>query len=810
MSSRLSAIVGARITEFRRNMARVRRTIRSIPRRTVTHVTVVTEEAEKQIAKFQNRLARLANTIRALGTVMSNMGQGAMLIVSPALIPILASVAGLLGSLGPMIGTIAGSTFALATAFGFAGGAALAFGAAAIPTIQKLFDENTKLNSAQKAAKNELKKLQKTWKGITKDLEKPVLEAFSKSMQFANKTLKMARPLFDSAAKAANNLLDSLNKSLDSGPVKAFFDYMNKQGGPILETVGKAVGNLMKGFMSMMTAFGPLAEKTAQGFLKMSEGFAAWAAGLSKSEKFQSFVNYINENMPKIRAIFRDALAGVTYFFAAFGPLSSDMMTSLQDMMARFKEWSKGLSENQQFQKFIGYIKANAPQVIALIGNITTFLVNLGIAMAPLGQKMLELVNTFLSWSSSMLQTYPIIGQIFGGLLMGVGVVQMLAPLILMITSMFSGFSAILVKIFPEVGRFFTMLQTKSIAAIRTSILWLGKMIAGAAKWAASLIASIAKVIAKYAVLAAKATLHAAKVALSFTVTMIKAAAKAALSMIKSMAQIIAKYAVLAAKSVIHAAKVAASWVVAMGPVGWVIATVVALVALIIANWDKIKAWTSKTFSKIVSIMRQKMDEAKQKVKGVLDKIKGIFDGMDLFASGKAIIQSAIDGLMAMKSKIVGKVEGIVGAVRDLWPFSPAKEGPLSDIHRMDFGGPITKSIARAKKPIMSSMTSLAGAARNAFTPDVALADIGGSVKVGANIKTTTSDISSKKDENKMLKGLLDATLQQNQILMELLQKEPNPQSIEIDGHEVVNVLYKPMKEVMDFNENRFSGGGTY
>ncbi|NRG44839.1 hypothetical protein HRF87_08690, partial [Bacillus sp. CRN 9] len=723
MSSRLSAIVGARITEFRRNMARVKRIIKDIPKNTVTRIRVVTDEAEKQIAKFQNRLARLANTIRALGTVMSNMGQGAMLIASPALIPILASVAGLLGHLGPMIGTIAGSTFALATAFGFAGGAALAFGAAAIPTIQKLFDENTKLNSAQKAAKNELKKLQKTWKGITKDLEKPVLEAFSKSMQFANKTLKMSRPLFDSAAKAANNLLDSLNKSLDSGPVKAFFDYMNKQGGPILETVGKAVGNLMKGFMSMMTAFGPLAENTAQGFLKMSEGFAAWAAGLSKSEKFQSFVSYINENMPKIRAIFRDALAGVTYFFAAFGPLSSDMMTSLQDMMARFKEWSKSLSENQQFQKFIGYIKANAPQVIALIGNITTFLVNLGIAMAPLGQKMLELVNTFLSWSSSMLQTYPIIGQIFGGLLIGVGVVQMLAPLILMITSMFSGFSAILVKIFPEVGRFFTMLQTKSIAAIRTSILWLGKMIAGAAKWAASLIASIAKVIGKYAVLAAKATLHAAKVALSFTVTMIKAAAKAAVSMVKSMAKIIAKYAVLAAKSMVHAAKVAASWFIAMGPIGWVIATVVALVALIIANWDKIKSWTSKTFSKIVSIMRQKMDEAKQKVKGVLDKIKGIFDGMDLFASGKAIIQSAIDGLMAMKNKIVSKTKGIVGAVRDLWPFSPAKEGPLSDIHRMDFGGPITKSITRAKKPIMSSMTSLAGAARNAFTPDVALAD---------------------------------------------------------------------------------------
>ncbi|NRG44833.1 hypothetical protein HRF87_08660, partial [Bacillus sp. CRN 9] len=723
MSSRLSAIVGARITEFRRNMARVRRTIRSIPRRTVTHVTVVTEEAERRINKFQNSIARLANSIRALGTVMSSMGQGAMLIASPAIVPIIASLVGLLGSLGPMIGTIAGSTFALATAFGFAGGAALAFGAAAIPTIQKLFDENTKLNSAQKAAKNELKKLQKTWKGITKDLEKPVLEAFSKSMQFANKTLKMSRPLFDSAAKAANNLLDSLNKSLDSGPVKAFFDYMNKQGGPILETVGKAVGNLMKGFMSMMTAFGPLAEKTAQGFLKMSEGFAAWAAGLSKSEKFQSFVSYINENMPKIRAIFRDALAGVSYFFAAFGPLSADMMTGLQDMMAKFKEWSKGLSENQQFQKFIGYIRDNAPMAISLIGNITSFLVNLGIAIAPIGSKVLELVNGFFSWTSSMMEAHPWIGKIIAIAVMLGGAFMASLPLIIAVRTAFAGFPAVVAaafgKLMPVLSSFklsmitgFKMLGTQVLKTTTSVLSSLGRMIAGAAKWAASVIGKIVSVIAKYAVLAAKATLHAAKVALSFTVTMVKAAAKAALSMVKSMAKIIAKYAVLAAKSMVHAAKVAASWFIAMGPIGWVIATVVALVALIIANWDKIKSWTSKTFSKIVSIMRQKMDEAKQKVKGILDKIKGFFDGMDLFASGKAIIQSAIDGLMAMKNKIVSKTKGIVGAVRDLWPFSPAKEGPLSDIHRMDFGGPITKSITRAKKPIMSSMTSLAGAAR--------------------------------------------------------------------------------------------------
>lgn len=467
MNERLNAIVGARITEFRRKMATVKKTMRSMPKRTVTTVTVVTKEAEKRIELFQNRIHRLANSIRAFGTVLGNMGMGSLLIASPSMVPILAASAGLIGSLGPMIGVLAGSTFALATAFGFAGSAAVGFGAVAIPTISKLFDENEKLNKSQQAARSEFDKFKKTWNGITKDLEEPVLKAFGSAMKSANKMLKMARPLFDGAATAMNNLLSSLNKSLDSPPVQAFFDYMNKNGGPMLEKVGKAAGNFLQGFMSMMTAFGPLAEKTAQGFLNMSNGFAEWAAGLSKSEKFQSFVNYVNENMPKLRAIFRDVTAGLVYMFSAFGPLASDMMTGLQNMMAKFKDWGKTLADNQQFQSFIDYIRTNAPTVLSLIGNITTTLVNLGIGMAPLGQKVLELVNSFFAWTSSLLETHPWIGKIFGALLIGVGIFQMIVPLILSVTSFFTGLGAVFSKVFTTIGPLFTMFKTNLIVGLK-------------------------------------------------------------------------------------------------------------------------------------------------------------------------------------------------------------------------------------------------------------------------------------------------------------------------------------------------------
>ncbi|WP_163579144.1 tape measure protein [Gracilibacillus saliphilus] len=119
--------------------------------------------------------------------------------------------------------------------------------------------------------------------------------------------------------------------------------------------------------------------------------------------------------------------------------------------------------------------------------------------------------------------------------------------------------------------------------------------------------------------------------------------------------------------------------------------------------WSSVK----QKFSDIVSSIGEKMNEALNKVKEIGGNILEFFGGINLFDSGKAIIQSAIDGIMSMKDKILGKVESIVGAVRDYWPFSPAKTGPLSDIHRMDFAGPVGDSIDRAKRPIERAMNSM-------------------------------------------------------------------------------------------------------
>ena len=800
--------MGARVAEFKKKMADVKKTLATIPKKTKTKVIVSTKVAEKRIIAFQTRLSRLANTIHALGTVGGNILNGGLLMMSPSVVPILAAAVGLLGALGPMIGTIAGSTFALATAFGFAGMAALAFGGAAIPVISKLFDENEKLTKSQKAAKTELTKLQNTWKAITKDLEKPILEAFGKSMQFANKVLKMSEPLFKSAATAVNNLLDSLNKSLDSGPVKAFFDYMNKSAGPLLETTGKAMGNIMQGFFSMMTAFGPLAEKTAQGFFNMSQGFADWAAGLSKSEKFQSFVSYINENMPKIKAIFRDATAGLVYMFSAFGPLSSDMMTGLQGMMSRFKEWGRTLGENQQFQKFIGYIRANAPTVLSLIGNLTTFLVNMGIAIAPIGAKVLSVVNAIVGWTGSMVGAHPVFGQMIAILLMGIGVFQMLVPTILAVTSLFPGLGAAIITQFKNIGKIFStskLLLTTGLNQIGVQFaLFASKaatmatrvvtqfllMTKQGAVWVAKFAGQVAAQIGKWALLAGKAALNAGKVALSFTVTMVKAAAVGTASVIASIAKFAAKYAWLGVQALAHAAKVAASWFIALGPVGWVTATVIALVALVIANWSKVKSATINAWNSTVSAVKSAVSRVTSGIKSGLNQalsfVKGL--GSSFYNAGKGFIDMMAKGITNAIGKVTGAVKSVATKVRNFLPFSPAKDGPLSDLDKLDFGGPITDSIAKAKKATARGMTNLVGSLRATVTPNIAMADIGGFMNVGTSIKPNTPHEYETRTLSVLAQNDSSTDTSRIEQLLELIAN--SNQTIVLDSGELVGGVY--------------------
>jgi phenylpyruvate tautomerase PptA (4-oxalocrotonate tautomerase family) len=687
---------------------------------------------EARVGKFQATISRIATTTRAFGELMQTTFQGIGMSLAPALVPIISSLVGVIGQLGPMLGVLAGSTFALGSAFATAGIGAAAFGAIAISNLKDVFSasselkklqeklddattlkERTKimkemkavqgsLNSEQTKALGAMGRLKNIWSGITNGLQTQTLQVFTKALNIFGTVLKTLSPMFSAVTVSADNLMATLGRAIDSTSMTKFFSYLNTSAAPMLVNITKSVGNFIQGILSMMVAFGPLSDATSKGFLAMSESFATWAAGLGESKKFQAFMDYVNENMPKIRSIFSDAFQGIINLFAGFGTSSADMMTSLQAMMERFKEWSSTISANQGFQNFINYIKENGPQVIAAIGNIVTAIVNVGIALAPMGAKILELVNSFISWTNTMMENHPILGKIGAAVLVITGLLIAIAPNIIAFGALFGGATGL-------IGTSISLAAAKVVTGTTMMITSMAKAVASAATAAATF-------IAKWAVIGAQALVHAAKVVAAWVLATGQAMVSAIAKMAASAATFVAKWVLIGAQSMVHAAKVAAAWIlstgasmassvgkmiatsavfvakwvwmgvqalaqaarmaaawfIALGPVGWVIGAVVALAVLIIANWDKIKSATVRIWTTISQAVQKAWEKVKEWTAKAVTAVGEIIAKMPgkvkefaskMLSAGKDLVMGLINGIKGMAGDAINAITGVVDGV---------------------------------------------------------------------------------------------------------------------------------------------------
>lgn len=435
---------------------------------------------------FRRDMDRIATSVRNIGEVFAGMGKGIALTFSSLISPIVASTTGMIGSLGVMIGTSAGATLGLASAFTAGATGAALFAAVAIPAIggvieraDEIADLEEKMRIAeangdfekanellaemdgifdgmtesQREAHTALTDFKDTYSQLVSDMEPGVLTAFAGGLTAIQTIFEKTRPTIELVVESVNNLMDALNRNLESPDVQEFFDYLEVYAAPSLERLTQAVGNFIVGFMNVMSAFGPLSESVSGGFLDMSESFRKWSDGLSQSEAFQNFTDYVSRNFPVIRGIVGDAIMGIVETFKAFAPYAEDWMQKTRDMMGAFRDFAEGLGENQQFQEFVQYIRDNAPAVTELIGNIIETLVNIGIAMAPLGSFMLGVANAILEWIINFREANPQVATFLAGVVGLFGAVMALAAPFWLVVKVVMTFAQTLLPIIGLVAR---------------------------------------------------------------------------------------------------------------------------------------------------------------------------------------------------------------------------------------------------------------------------------------------------------------------------------------------------------------------
>jgi len=108
---------------------------------------------------------------------------------------------------------------------------------------------------------------------------------------------------------------------------------------------------------------------------------------------------------------------------------------------------------------------------------------------------------------------------------------------------------------------------------------------------AATAVTSAATTVAAWATQAASA-LGTAATYVGVNALIIAGWARQAAAAVAAALRVVAAWVMMGVQAMINAARMAAAWVIAMGPIGWIIAAVVGLVILIIANWETVKSWT--------------------------------------------------------------------------------------------------------------------------------------------------------------------------------------------------------------------------
>lgn len=203
------------------------------------------------------------------------------------------------------------------------------------------------------------------------------------------------------------------------------------------------------------------------------------------------------------------------------------------------------------------------------------------------------------------------------------------------------------------------------------------------------------------------ATVSAAKQAAAWIATQAKAAASAAAQVAASYrviagwvagaaaatfnaAKVVASWVLMGVQSMIHAARMAAAWFIALGPVGWAIAAVAGIAALVVTNWDTVKRVTAAVWSfvsdhigtvvrvilgiftgglsELVLLVIRNWDQIRDTVMRAVDAVVGFVTAIPRRIGGVA--STAFDaiktGITSAKDWVSGRIEEIVGFVTGL------------------------------------------------------------------------------------------------------------------------------------------------
>lgn len=284
-----------------------------------------TRQGAKDIDRYGGRLRLLTEAAVALG---------------PALIPIGAAGVPAVAGLAAGFGAAAGAAGVAILAFKGVGDALKSIDAYQLePTtanLEKMRAELDKLGPAGADFARYLSSIEPELRSLQDAARAGMFPGVERGIDQLLTMLPQVRTIIFDVATGMGHLADEAGAALSGDRFSAFFDYLETDARPTVEAMGHTLGNLAEGLANLTVAFAPLTRDFSSGMESMSRSFADWAAGLSQTEGFRDFVEYVRESGPRVIDLLGalgEAFVGIIRSAAPVGEALIPMLTALANVL---------------------------------------------------------------------------------------------------------------------------------------------------------------------------------------------------------------------------------------------------------------------------------------------------------------------------------------------------------------------------------------------------------------------------------------------------------------------------------------------
>ena len=617
---------------------------------------------DSDLPRFTQNAARARKAADSLAAGLSRLGPAALGFSAAGLVPVLMGTAAALSSVNGAIGLLPAAAATAAVGVGGLKLATQGFGdaLAEMDDPEKFAEALEKLSPAARSAAQSVKGLSPAWK----EMQQSVQEAFftglgDKITEVGGKVTTILGGGFLNAARGANTaaagILDMLAKA-----------ERTKDLSTIANSGGRAFGNLAEAMVPVTAALfdigavaGPIFEELTQGAAGATQRFADFIAQARETGKLEEWIRGGMAAFGDLMGILGNVGKLIGSVFRAANMDGAGLLETVRNLTAGWAQWAASAEGQERMGEIFGALNTILATTSEVMGTILPIIGDIVVWFSQLPGPVQTAVVGFVMWGTVLGRVLGLLSPLISvvGLIgpkliaMGASIVGAVAKMGLLGTAARTAATATNASTLSIIAAWGRMAAAAVLNAIKTAGAWLLTTGANAATAVATMVATAARFVAQWALMAAQATVHALRVAGAWLLTAGANAATAVATMVATAARVVAQWVLMSVQAMARAAVMAAAWLVAMGPIGWIITAVVALVALVIANWDTVKQWTITAWTAIVDWLKQAWEWIKSAVS----------------AAAMWVYTWVITRWEMLKSMTAAVWDGIVQWIKDAW-----------------------------------------------------------------------------------------------------------------------------------------------